>query len=273
MIGWSIQALEDQSLLPAHLLSPWTSHHQDIPSASAPRLVTNSHTLSGIRRRVVPESLLPHCKQVNCGRDGMVPSGENPLLVRTACFRAQPDNLVLYTKDRDPILRSSLSIDSREQLSHQSDPNFSKARPDTSNKASPPFPSQSLECTNISQCLQLLNCASPGKVVEHICLDLSYNDVWELDRLQVAQELARRAPDLKTLQLKYFLSLQRERKVPGAIAEFAVNLTKLHPLLNSLTQRPSDDDLHVYYTFVTDDYKLGLNVPIALIPMGFPMTN
>jgi hypothetical protein len=202
----------------------------------------------------------------------MAPSGENSLLVRTACFRSQPDNLILYTKDLDPILRSSLSIDGREQLFHQSHPNFSKARPDTSNN-SPPFPSQSLECTNIRQCLQLLNHASPGKVIEHICLDLSYNDAWELDRLQVAQELARRAPDLKTLRLKCFLSLQGERKVPGAIAEFAVDLTKLHPLLNSLIQRPSDDDLHVYYTFVTDDYKLGPNVPIALIPMGLPMSD
>ena len=50
--------------------------------------------------------------------------------------------------------------------------------------------------------------------------------------------------------------------------EFAVDLTKLHPLLRSLTQRPSDDDLHVYYTFVTDDYKLGPNVPITLFLMG-----
>lgn len=203
----------------------------------------------------------------------MAPSGESSLLVRTACFRAQPDNLLLYTKDLDPVHRSSLSIDSREQLSHKSNPNFSKARPNTSNKVSPPFPSQSLECTSISQCLQLLNCASPEKVIEHICLDLSYNDVWELDRLQVAQELACRAPNLKTLRLKCFLPLQGERKVPGAVAEFAVDLTKLHPLLNCLIQRPSDDDLHVYYTFVTDDYKLGPNVLIALIPTGFPMTD
>ena len=197
----------------------------------------------------------------------MAPPSENSLLVHTACFRAQPDNLILYTKDLYPILHSSPSIDGREQLFLQSNPNFSKARPDTSNNP-PPFPSQSLECTNIRQCLQLLNCASPGKVIEHICLDLSYNDAWELDRLQVAQELARKAPDLKTLRLKCFLSLQGERRVPGAIADFAVDLIKLHPLLNSLTQRPSDDDLHVYYTFVTDDYKLGPNVLIALILIG-----
>jgi len=203
----------------------------------------------------------------------MAPSGENSLPVHTACFHAQPDNLILHTKDLDPILRSSLSIDGCEQLSHQSNPHFSKARPDTFPKASLPFSSQSLECTNISQCLQLLSCASPEKVIEHICLDLSYNDAWELDRLQVAQELVRRAPDLKTLRLKCFLPLQGERKVPGAIVEFAIDLIELHPLLNNLTQRPSDDDLHVYYTFVMDDYKLGLNVPIALVPMEFPMTD
>jgi hypothetical protein len=203
----------------------------------------------------------------------MAPSGENSLPVNTARFRAQPDNLILHTKDLDPILRSSLSIDGREQLSHQSNPNFSKARPDTFPKASPPFSSQSLECTSISQCLQLLSCAGPEKVIEHICLDLSYNDAWELDRLQVAQELARRAPDLKTLRLKCFLPLQGERKVPGAVAEFAIDIIELHPLLNNLTQRPSDDGLHVYYTFVMDDYKLGPNVPIALVPMEFPMTD
>jgi hypothetical protein len=197
----------------------------------------------------------------------MAPSSENSLLVHTPYFRTQPDNLILYTKDLDPILYSSLSIDGREQLFHQPNPNFSRARPNTSDK-SPLFPSQSLECTSIRQCLQLLSCASSGKVIEHICLDLSYNDAWELDRLQVAQELARRAPNLKTLRLKCFLSLQGERKVPGAIAEFAAVLTKLHPLLNSLTRRPSDDDLHVYYTFVTDDYKLGPNVLIALILIG-----
>jgi hypothetical protein len=210
---------------------------------------------------------------INCGGDGMALLGENLLLLPTACLRAQPDNLILHTKDLDPIFHSSLSIDGREQISHQSNPNFSKARPDACNKASPPFPSQTLECTNISQCLQLLNCASPEKAIEHIYLDLSYNDAWELDRLQVAEELALRAPDLKTLQLKCFLSLQGERKVPGAIAEFAVDLTKLHPLLNSLTQRLSDDDLHVYYTFVTDDYKLGPNVPFALFPMEFSVTD
>jgi hypothetical protein len=198
----------------------------------------------------------------------MAPLGENSLPVHTACFHAQPDKLILHTKALDPIL-----INGREQLSHQPNPNFSKARPDTFPKASPPLSSQSLECTNISQFLQLLSCASPEKVIEHICLDLSYNDVWELDRLQVAQELARSAPDLKTLQLKCFLPLQGEREVPGPIAEFAIDIIELHPLLNNLTQQPSDDDLHIYYTFVMDDYKLGPNVPIAPVPMGFPMTN
>jgi len=198
----------------------------------------------------------------------MAPSGENLLPVHTAHFRAQPDNLILHTKDLDPILPSSLSIDGREQLSHQSNPNFLKVRPDTFPKASPPFSSQSLECTNINQCLQLLSCATPEKVIEHICLDLSYNDAWELDRLQVAQELARRAPDLKTLQLKCFLPIQGERKVPGAIVDFAIDIIELHPLLNNLTQRPSDDDLHVYYTFVMDDYKLSPNVPICSCSCG-----
>jgi hypothetical protein len=212
-------------------------------------------------------------KNINCGRDGMAPLGENSFPAHTACFRAQPDNLILHTKDLDPILRSSFSINGREQLSHQPNPNFSKAHPDTFPEASPPFSSQSLECTNISQCLQLLSCAGPEKVIEHICLDLSYNDAWELDRLQVAQELARRAPDLKTLRLKCFLPLQGEREVPGAIAEFAIDIIELHPLLNNLIRRPSDDDLHVYYIFVTDDYKLGPNVSIALVPMEFPMTD
>jgi hypothetical protein len=200
----------------------------------------------------------------------MMLASENSFLVRPACFRGQPDSLTFYAKDPDP---NSLRIDSREQLFYRPNPNFSKARPDTANKASPPFPTQSLECANISQCLELLNCAGPERVIEHIYLDLSYNDVWELDRLQVAQELARRAPDLKMFQLKCFLPLQGERKVPAAIAEFALVLTKLHPLLNSLTGQPSDDDLHVYYTFVTDDYKLGPNVPIDLIPPEFPTTN
>jgi hypothetical protein len=203
----------------------------------------------------------------------MAPLGKNLLPVHTTYFRAQPDNLILHTKDLDTILRSSLSIDGREKLSHQSNPNFSKARLDTYNKASPPFSGQSLECTNISQCLQLLSCASPEKVVEHICLHLSYNDAWELNRLQVAQELARRAPDLKTLRLKCYLSLQGEREIPDAIAEFAIDIIELHPLLNKLTRRPSDDDLHVYYAFAIDDYKLGPNVPIALVPMEFPMTD
>lgn len=177
----------------------------------------------------------------------------------------EPSDLILLSETHGPKLHSQCSINDGEQMLQQLNHTILNASREVCNESSQLSLDQDvITCASASQCQQLLDPASPSKLVEHMHLDIPYNWVWELDRLQLAQELARKAPHLKRLELKCFLSLQSERHVPGPFAELATMIIQLHPLLKKLIHRLSDDELHIYYTFVTSDYELSLQVSTPL---------
>jgi hypothetical protein len=191
-----------------------------------------------------------------------------------ASSRTEPYDIMYHTPATHPNLQSPSNINASRHLVYQFDHTTLEPRLDVCNEASQSSPGQGLYmCANADQCEQLLERARPSEVIKQINVDISYDGAWDLDKLQLAKELAHRAPRLKKLQLKCFIPLQGEREIRGPFAEFAIETMKLHPILKKLIHRAGEDDLHVYYTFVTSDYKLDPKVSIAPFPADAHLTD
>jgi hypothetical protein len=182
-------------------------------------------------------------------------------------------NRTRYTNFYSNPYSPSNFYDSRK-LSHQPDHISFQARHEVRNMASPLSHSPRLfTCANPGQCMQLLERARPSDVIQQIHVEISYDGAWKLDKLQLAKTLAHRAPRLKRLQLKCFVPLRGERKIPGPFADFTIDVLKLHPLLKKLVHSSSEDKLHVYYIFVSSEHELGPTVPIAPISTDTHVTD
>jgi hypothetical protein len=116
--------------------------------------------------------------------------------------RAESYDVIYHTQATCPSLQSS-SNNAGGNLVYQFGHTSLEPLLDICDETPPSSPCQSLYmCANADQCKQLLQHGRSSEVIKQTNMDIAYDGAWDLDRLQLAKELAYMAPRLKKLQLK-----------------------------------------------------------------------